>query len=300
MPWIFKTRMTITEFPEDEAGEFAPVFKKRLVPRYNKLEGSVPVISIGRRGQMHDCDKASDSAFVAMIESAKKIIRLGLQDIGPVCIPSTQIALPGCTWPHQYLDALGKVIWEKGVDVEIILSNPHSIPGGLSGTEANYGNGWSCVDVAAEIIKSIRKKYPNADDDHLRKKVQDNLRICFLRTATGNKWSDGNTKGMHAKHFIIDDTCCYIGSQNLYVCDLSEWGVVIDNGTATGKMKREYWDPLWKHSYTGKDVNVQEVMDGLDIDRDGEDPAHATPEQLAEAAKAQSLCPSHEFCEDHD
>jgi hypothetical protein len=49
--------------------------------------------------------------------------------------------LPGCTWPKAYLSALGKVIWEKGVDVEIVLSNPGSIPGGLSGTEANYGNG---------------------------------------------------------------------------------------------------------------------------------------------------------------
>ncbi len=29
----------------------------------------------------------------------------------------------------------------KGIDVEIVLSNPHSIPGGLSMAEANYGNG---------------------------------------------------------------------------------------------------------------------------------------------------------------
>jgi hypothetical protein len=29
----------------------------------------------------------------------------------------------------------------KGIDVEIVLSNPHSIPAGLSMAEANYGNG---------------------------------------------------------------------------------------------------------------------------------------------------------------
>ena len=58
-----------------------------------------------------------------------------------VCIPGTKIALPGCTWPHKYLDAMAKVLWEKGVDIEIVLSNPGSIPGGLSGTEACYGNG---------------------------------------------------------------------------------------------------------------------------------------------------------------
>ena len=27
---------------------------------------------------------------------------------------------------------------------------------------------------------------------------------------------------------------------------------------------------MWEASYTGEDVDVQEIMDGLDIDRDGE------------------------------
>ena len=44
---------------------------------------------------------------------------------------------------------MARVMWTRGVDIEIVLSNPGSIPGGLKGTEANYGNGWSCVDVAA-------------------------------------------------------------------------------------------------------------------------------------------------------
>lgn len=235
-----------------------------------------------------------------MIHSAEKIIRLGLQDLGPVCIPSTKIALPGCTWPHTYLKALGKVIWEKGVDVELVLSNPGSIPGGLSGTEANYGNGWSCVDVAAEIIKEIRKQFPDAEDDDLRQKVADNLRICFLRTGSSTQWSDGINKGMHAKHFIVDDVASYVGSQNLYVCDLSEWGVLIDDAEAVAKLKSEYWDPMWAASYTGEDVDVQEVMDGLNIDRDGEDPSNLSPEQLAEAARATTQFPSTEYCKDHD
>jgi phosphatidylserine/phosphatidylglycerophosphate/cardiolipin synthase-like enzyme len=326
LPLVLKMRMTITEFPDDEAGEFPPMYKKRLVPKYKKHEDDVNIITVGRRGQIGEwvvewikaafwsellftdnlflhpfsCDKASDSAFVAMILSAKKIIRLGLQDLGPVCIPRTKIALPGCTWPHTYLNALGKVIWEKGVDVEIVLSNPGSIPGGLTGTEANYGNGWSCVDVAAEIIKSIRKQFPKAEDDQLRKKVAENLRVCFLRTGSGNKWADGMNKGMHAKHFIVDDVACYVGSQNLYVCDLAEWGVVVDDRQTTVRMKAEYWDPMWKASYTGKDVDVQKVMDGLDIDRDGENPGKVSPQQLAAAALATSHFPSKDYCKDHD
>ena len=299
IPLVLKRRVTITEFPDDEAGQFPPNYRRRCVPTY-EMEGGCNMIAMGRKGQMGNDDKAADTAFIAMIEAAQTIIRLGLQDIGPVCFPGTKRALPGCKWPKTYLNALGRVIWEKGVDVEIVLSNPGSIPGGLSGTEANYGNGWSCVDVAAEIIKTIRKQFPDAEDDDLRKKVEDNLRICFLRTATGTAWADGNTKGLHSKHFIVDDVCCYIGSQNLYVCDLAEWGVLIDDPEITQKIKSEYWDEMWKYSYTGEDVDVHEVMDGLDIDRDGEDPSEVSAEQLEEAARAGTQFPGSEYVLDHE
>jgi len=77
-------------------------------------------------------------------------------------------------------------------------------------------------------------------------------------------------------------------------------GVLIDNEEAVKKIKEEYWDPMWKHSYTGKDVDVQAVMDGLDIDRDGENPDNVSPEQKAEAARAQTVFPSQKFVLDHE
>merc|ERR1711935_1249166 len=176
-------------------------------------EDSVPLITLGRLGALMSAtnpvlykNRPSDDAFVAMIDSTKEIMKFTVQDIGPVCFPGTKFALPGLTWPKPYLNAIARAIWSRGVDVEIILSNPNSIPNGLSPAEANYGNGWSCVDVAAEIIKRIKKQFPDAEDDHLRKKVEENLRICFIRTGNKNQeWADGETKGMHAKHFIVDD-----------------------------------------------------------------------------------------------
>ena len=47
-------------------------------------------------------------------------------------------------------------------------------------------------------------------------------------------------------------------------------GVVIDHEETTQKLKVEYWDPMWAQSFKGDDCDVQEVMDGLDIDRTGE------------------------------
>lgn len=93
---------------------------------------------------------------------------------------------------------MARVIWTRHVVIEMVLSNPGSVPGGLKATEANYGNGWSCVDVAAEIIKRIQKQFPDAPDEKLRVVVEDNLRICFLKSPRGGqRYSNGGTLGLH-------------------------------------------------------------------------------------------------------
>jgi len=136
---ILKRRVIVTDYPAREAPEFPPLYQAGMVPKDNDPpEDPVKIITMGRTGSgAHP----SDDAFVAMIDSAKKIVHCALQDLGPVCFPNSKRPLPGCIWPHNYLDAMARVLWKKGVDVEILLSNPGSIPGGLSGMEANYGNG---------------------------------------------------------------------------------------------------------------------------------------------------------------
>lgn len=47
--------------------------------------------------------------------------------------------------------------------------------------------------------------------------------------------------------------------------------MVIDNADVTQKLMDEYWKPMWKCSFTGEDVDGDEVMDGLNINRDGEE-----------------------------
>mmetsp|Transcript_11134 Transcript_11134/g.16718 ORF Transcript_11134/g.16718 Transcript_11134/m.16718 type:complete len:568 (-) Transcript_11134:83-1786(-) len=291
MPLIWTTRVTISEYPIGKAAEFAPMYAPDVVPRYEIPDGSVPMITMGRQGALTFKNRPADDAMLAMIGASKKIIRMSLQDLGPVCIPKTKISLPGLKWPKPVLNALAKAIYLRGVDVEIVLSNPGSIPGGLGMTEANYGNGWSCVDVASEIVKRIKKMFPGAPDERLRQMVKDNLRICFIRHAKSSTYADGKTIGNHSKYFIVDDIISYTGSQNLYMCDLAEWGVVVDDKTETKKMISDFWNPLWEASYTGDDCDVDAVMDGMDIDRDGEDVNAFTLEgrkKQEETAKMQS------------
>merc|ERR1719422_2903374 len=125
-----------------------------------------------------------------MFDSAQEIIHMALQDLGPITLPGIPgpTPVPGCVWPQAYLKAFGRAIWEREVDVEIVLSNPGSIPDNLSPTEANYGNGWSCADVAAEIIRTIKDQFSDVEDDDLREKVRDNLRVCFLKQNHSTVW----------------------------------------------------------------------------------------------------------------
>jgi phosphatidylserine/phosphatidylglycerophosphate/cardiolipin synthase-like enzyme len=190
------------------------------------------------------------------------------------------------------MGALGRGMLERGVKVDIVLSNASCVPGNLSPLEAIYGNGWSCADVASEIIKTMRD-LDDVDDATLRRTVENDLRVCTLKQGNLESWiPDGDESkrmGNHAKFFLIDDRAYYIGSQNLYVADLAEWGVFVDDAATTKRCLDEYWNPMWKYSYTKDDCDVDEVMDGLDVDRDGEDPRHASQETMAQAEAAHRM-----------
>ena len=295
LPLVKRTRVTVSEWPQKNAPIFPPQFSgenEKLVlhtltpsihcrqnwshypqSQIEDLSKDVPIISIGRLGSMVTQDRPSDAAILAMINSSRSIIRMVIQDLGPICVPGSKKALPGLTWPKEYLAAIGNAIYERGVDVELVLSNPKSMPGKHKDKDTHpttpYGNGWDCVDVASEIIKAIQREHPSVDEAQLRLMINENLRICFVRHNKSSTYSDGNSIGLHAKHFIFDDIACYIGSQNLYDCDLAEWGVVIDDEDEVEKILEQYFTPMWRNSYTDEDVDVNRVMEELNVDRDG-------------------------------
>lgn len=82
----------------------------------------------------------------------------------------------------------------------------------------------------------------------------------------------------------------------MYICDLAEWGVVIDNEQKVKEIKSQYWDPMWKVSYTIDDCQVDKVMDGLEIDRTAPSKLGMTKIQLEQAKqrmRATMNVPSH-------
>jgi phosphatidylserine/phosphatidylglycerophosphate/cardiolipin synthase-like enzyme len=266
---------------------FPPTFHKkninpltlfRLWSTSTEQTTHVPIITFGRFGKMSRVmagsllRRPSDDAILAMFDAANKSIRLACQDLGPVCIPNTKIPVPGFKWPRDVLEVLGRAIWKRNVQVDIVVSNAFSVPDNLSPfLAANYGNGWDAVDVAAEITKTIRKQY-RVDDRVLHQKVADKLRVCTLQTRVGQRWPGGMTAGLHSKHYIVDDIAYYVGSQNLYTCDLGEWGCCIDDEKQTRQIMSEFWYPMWTASYREDGARTDDVMAGVKVNRDGENP----------------------------
>ena len=100
----------MSEWPVGVANTFPPMFVKQkvaktanysrrnsVVEKDGNVDKGVPMITIGRLGTMVYKHRSADDAIIAMINSSQKIIRLVLQDIGPVTIPGTKQALPGRT-----------------------------------------------------------------------------------------------------------------------------------------------------------------------------------------------------------
>lgn len=296
LPLFSPSRINVTAYPDNSKSGDAPYFKTSHCLSYATPKDAISVISVGRQGTLIHHDRPADDAFIAMMDASQYIIRMSLQDIGPRTLPGIKVALPTVGWPIGYLDALARAIWDRSVEVEIVLSNVHARHG--------YTNGWSCADVGSEIIKRVQKQFPEASTTQLREKLEKNLRICYIRHALQSEYKSGTGIGNHAKYFIIDDICTYIGSQNLYQCDLAEWGVVIDDGPTTNKMIEDYWAPLWKASYTENDCEVEHVLEGLGVDREGESmktvSGHAIRASMIANARAQLPASTHFYDVDED
>merc|ERR1711920_96141 len=97
---------------------------------------------------------------------------------------------------------IGKAIYERKVNVRIVLSNPYSIPANLSPVEASYGNGWTCEDVEAQIINITKEHIQQIDEEKFTRHLEECLQISFLRGSRGDcDWYQSVKGANHAKFF---------------------------------------------------------------------------------------------------
>ena len=273
------TKVSMKNYPRDNAPASPPQNTQKMeISTQQQLGESsniVPIISVGRQGGLYGPPSTiwpSDDAILAMINSSQSSMRFIIQDVGPMTVPGVQLG-----WPKHYLTVIGVAMYERNVKVDMVLSNLNAYPSNLSDlgpVQINgYGYGWTCSDVASEIIKAMQEHYlDDIDDAKLRAVIRENLRMCYIRHNKSSTYEDNNSIGLHSKHWIVDDKACYIGSQNLYESgNLADWGLVIDHEEEVLKIKNEYFVPMWRNSYTGEDVDLDKVMDDLNVGGHDED-----------------------------
>jgi phosphatidylserine/phosphatidylglycerophosphate/cardiolipin synthase-like enzyme len=211
--------------------------------------GKATVIAAGRLGEIdcHGTSNQSDVALHALVGQAQRTIRMSLQDIGPPAVPG--LLLPLGQWPEALFARLGDAL-TRGVDVYIIVSNQGARAGGLPPWDAQYNNGWSVTQVAQKIHDyMIAHPLPNAPTGAaLRALLCQRLHVAPLRFSPEGTWAGGVPAANHAKLVLIDDQAFYIGSQNQYIADLTEFGYIVDDARAAGELYRDYWAPAWQYS----------------------------------------------------
>jgi phosphatidylserine/phosphatidylglycerophosphate/cardiolipin synthase-like enzyme len=256
-----------------------PLQTRRLPPNYvapkstpQRESAEVSMITVGRLGALHRLPigaNPSDTAIAAMLSSARKSIRISQQDIGPMIhgckMPwkESPYHVFGQVWPATYLRELGHAL-RRGVSINIVLSNFGNEKGG-------YSNGWTCADVAAEITKAVQQNGVNQlDDCELRDLVAQNLHVTSVHQKSGQTdYPDGKSISNHAKFVMVDDISYYIGSHNMYVAELAEWGVIVDDEDEARRVLNQYWWPMWEQSKFAE-CPVDDTIEALAVQRSGD------------------------------
>jgi phosphatidylserine/phosphatidylglycerophosphate/cardiolipin synthase-like enzyme len=214
----------------------------------------VPVVSLGRLGLIDRSGiiepAPSDDAMLAAIQAAQSSLRFALQDLGSVR-DGVIVDVPGggeidvsYGWPVGLMET---VAWRAldGVEVQLVISE--------TGAGA-YSYGWT----KRELLEAWRDTLEDDDALHAAVLAQHASATDFLCerialasprvNATDETWSDGSAMGLHSKLWIVDDRAFYIGSQNLYISNLFEWGLLVDDPTLTAEVLEVQWAPLWLYS----------------------------------------------------
>jgi phosphatidylserine/phosphatidylglycerophosphate/cardiolipin synthase-like enzyme len=201
------------------------------------------MIGVGRLavGQSNGWNRdPSDTALIAMMDSAQSSIHIAQQDIGSVGVG----ILPG-VMPDAVMDAWLRAAF-RGVDVNVVVSNLDSFCGQGTGPADSYSNGFKLDDLWEGLVRRAGATYGGFG--YKKSDLCKHVHFSNLRSSSAPTWPDGKPLANHAKVFIVDEQAYYVGSQNLYDADLAEYGVIVDDRTATEQFVSDYYAKLASYS----------------------------------------------------
>lgn len=190
----------------------------------------------------------SDEAMLKLVSLAQSKVRLSLQSMG--LGPMSMIAAMNDALFQEF----GKAM-QRGVEVQLVLSNPGAVAGGLTPLSAPY-DGEHSDDINQKMLQTLTGKL-DLDLSTAKTLIQQKFKVANFRYSTEATYPNEKPIPNHAKTFIVDDAAYYIGSQNQYLSNLNEFGFIIEDATSAAAFVTNYWDPLWSASR----VTVKEAYD---------------------------------------
>lgn len=235
--WTWDGSTSVTTYPGTTSTCPTAFVAQSIAPA-----GTTRVIGAGRLGDIGN--QSSDDALRAMIAAAKSTVRIAQQDFGPV----TKLGISLNPWPIAIMDEMVKAI-ARGVDVYVVLSNANSTAGGLGSVSAGYSNGWTTAQTAHHIANEAYANpswFPAGTD--IRALLCKKLHVAPLRPSADDTWPDGTPFALHAKTVVVDDLAFYVGSQNIYIANLAEYGFIVDDAAAAATYTGTFYTPMWNAS----------------------------------------------------
>ncbi|HCC08358.1 MAG TPA: hypothetical protein DEP72_09410 [Clostridiales bacterium] len=237
-----KNEISLDAFPDKN------IFKNIKQSLSNKSSGNIPILSVGRRAAIDVFPKIdsyvtthiepSDDMMIKLISLAQKNIRMSLQAFH---------LLYGlvAAYNNKLFVELGKAI-ERGVDIYIVISNPGAIAGGLGSFSAPY-DGENPDEINAKLFEVMVTDL-NMVEITAKNLINTHFNVASLRYSSDETYPNNIPISNHAKTFMVDDTVFYIGSQNQYICNLNEFGYIVESSDKAQEYKNLYWTPLWEQS----------------------------------------------------
>lgn len=219
---------------------------------------ATPVLAIGRGGNTRSSyilptlysylvpfTEPSDEAIVHLVGQAVTSVRMSLQSfhLGPLGIVAG--------WNRDLFRALGQAM-QRGVSVDIVLSNPGAVAGGLTAGSAPYDG--ESPDEVNEVMRQTLMFELDMKEDAAQNLIAQRFRCASFRYGSESSYPQNAPIPNHAKTLMVDSKVFYIGSQNMYVSNLNEFGWVVEDDQAASDYIARYWSPLW--SYAGPTVTA--------------------------------------------
>jgi phosphatidylserine/phosphatidylglycerophosphate/cardiolipin synthase-like enzyme len=210
--------------------------------------GTVPVLAVGRGADTKSAyllpvpdsyerlfNEPADEAIVKLISLAQRTIRMSVQTFRLFRLVSA--------WNPEILAAMGAAL-NRGVTITAVTSNPGAKPG--DGKGDSYDSD-PPSRVVGEVVSTMVERL-GLTEAAAQQIAAQRLSVATFRYSADATYPLNMPIGNHAKTVIVDDAAFYIGSQNMYTCDLNEFGFIVEDAAAAQSYVTNYWTPLWNWS----------------------------------------------------